>query len=207
VAGTTKTIDIPTAVAPGDYLVGFVRSSVSTAVASVPAGWTKHSGSFNNNTWFYRLVDGTEGATINLSMSESTQVASEVLPVQGAQVGEGNTQGLMASSRANNSSTNLQAPALQEFSWRDLPALLLVMGITTGTPAPFANYSMNLIAPSFGSSNLFWSDRLQRINGDLPGLATTVTTWASVRFCFFTHRPAGRVPRQELEWDEEADQW
>lgn len=72
-SGGTVTCNLPAAIAPGNLLLAYVfsQSGVST-----PAGWTRFiaqtSGSFLELECFWKIADGTEGATVTFPGSVST---------------------------------------------------------------------------------------------------------------------------------------
>ncbi|TNE83546.1 MAG: hypothetical protein EP334_00545 [Gammaproteobacteria bacterium] len=68
---TSLVIDIPAEAGPGDMLVACMAISASVVVSmSPPSGWTEAHDA-NQRGVYYRVVDGTEGATATFTSSAS----------------------------------------------------------------------------------------------------------------------------------------
>lgn len=86
---TSHTVTMPSGVASGDLLVAFIAENGAHAGASAPvfpAGWTRVlDGNANNVTaaWAYKVSDGTEGASITVTTTDSEQTASTVYRIEG----------------------------------------------------------------------------------------------------------------------------
>lgn len=199
-AATVQAISLPTDISPGDCFVGYCKASDAAALPAPDTGWFKHSASFNEHAWFWKICDGTEGSTMNVTMAVAAGIASVVHAVSKQDAYP------IVSGRLNNSSAPLLAPAVDQADYLGRPGLLLVLGSSTGTPAPWPNYTMTLTTVSFSTGKLFTSQRKQPISSSLPQIQTTTTSsWSSVRFCFMSRRPGGLIPRGAVGWDEHGE--
>ncbi len=70
-ATTSPTYNLPSGITDGDLLLAFFANDFSVTATTFPAGWTQlHEGapiSSIRHALFYRVADGTEGASITLT--------------------------------------------------------------------------------------------------------------------------------------------
>lgn len=76
-SGTSHSMNLPTGIQAGDFLIIFWVNAGSSANYSAPAGWSAPSrltfGSGTRDSWFSRRVaDGTEGSSVTMTSSNST---------------------------------------------------------------------------------------------------------------------------------------
>ncbi len=82
-AGTTTPINLPAGISAGELLIAFVASKAGTGEAQI-AGWTRFldarlaQGSTATIHGFWRVADGSESATVDLTTTTSTRVAAVV---------------------------------------------------------------------------------------------------------------------------------
>jgi hypothetical protein len=145
---TTHDINLPTGANIGDLLVMLVGAyeSSPTAVVGIPSGWTNLGGTYSNaddchSALFYRVVDGTEGATVALTSAANTRVATQVMRIT-------NYDGVPESTWTGHySATNAPNPTEHTTSWTERPTLWLATfaGRYGGTVSSYpADYSDGL---------------------------------------------------------------
>jgi hypothetical protein len=86
---TSITVNLPASIAAGDTLLALIGHKNAASTTSFPAGWTifnegvNAAGSLASFTWAWRKADGTEGATISVTIA-SSRSAHITLRVTGA---------------------------------------------------------------------------------------------------------------------------
>lgn len=87
-SGLTHSLNLPGSIAAGNILVAVVRAPASTTI-SWPAGWTEWEqnnadASDDETSLAYRVADGTEGATITITLGTSRILVGYCVRVTGA---------------------------------------------------------------------------------------------------------------------------
>lgn len=87
-SGTSHSLNLPGSIASGDYLVAAVRCPASTTI-SWPAGWTEQEqsnadASDDETSIAWRVADGTEGATITITLGTSRVLVGICYRITGA---------------------------------------------------------------------------------------------------------------------------
>lgn len=130
---------------PGDaYLLAVTRDSHGSPGISLPAGWVElgevvgPSGALVA-AWYWRIVDGTEGASVPVTFDASDGYSWQVIRVRGA-----DPLTLPEVVSAQGTGTSANAPALDPAAW-DVENTLWLLAIhadqatTAGAPSGFAN--------------------------------------------------------------------
>ena len=70
-AVSDPSINLPSGITAGDVLWMRVRTGINPTVHATPAGWTvaAQSGTVAMISWFYRIADGSEGASVTLDVT------------------------------------------------------------------------------------------------------------------------------------------
>ena len=87
-SGTSHTVNLPASIASGDYLIGCFATDGNPTI-TWPAGWTLLSeaadgGSASRQSVYYRVADGTEGATITIGTSAAEFAVAHVYRITNA---------------------------------------------------------------------------------------------------------------------------
>ena len=109
VSGTSHNLNLPASIAAGDMLVAIVRCPASTTIAW-PAGWTEQEqstadASDDETSIAWRVADGTEGATITITLGTSRILVGLCYRITGA-------AGIAFSAAAVGSASQPNSPSL-----------------------------------------------------------------------------------------------
>lgn len=173
VAGTTHTVSLPASISAGDLLIIFIRAASN--FFSTPSGWTfLESESLNGYSFVvYKIADGTEGASVNITSTGSTKTAHNSYRISGA-----NPTNPIASIGATNT---IDPPSLNgQFGVDDL--LWLVMASTDRTDNTFSaptNYTNAITAETAAASSDTGNVRLSTARRSLNALSEDPGTWGS----------------------------
>lgn len=112
--GTSHTVSLPASLVSGDLLMLLGFTSSSSVTWTTPAGWTASSTGAINGTYviFYKVSNGSEGASLTLTSSISTRMQSYVAQISGFKSGSSPS----ISSVATGTSLAPQSPSLSP-SW------------------------------------------------------------------------------------------
>lgn len=197
----SQTISIPTPAA-GEIVIGFASSPETDSAPTLPAGWVNVN-TTSQDIFFYRICDGSEGSSFTLSLGVARRVAAIVhkvslcLPLPP-----------IINSRAANTSAGITLNSNLRADWYSRPALLLGLGRTTGSPT-IADYALTFFSNTGATvRQVFSASRPILIDATTVATATgpTVSSYATMRFCFLSARPGGRIRRACVGWDAEVDE-
>lgn len=186
-SGSSASVPVPAGHSPGDLLILVAYKQIKTGTISTPSGWTSLGQSSNGsgNTFrmavFYRVADGSEGASVSVSYSgdgTSTRIMLlSMLSITGQQgVPEMAALLLEASTATPNPPSLTPSWGLANTRWFVLCTARAssATGLTSG-PSGFA------AAASFGTNpNLYAGHRAERAASQDPGVLTWDTSTASL---------------------------
>lgn len=180
VSGTSHSLNLPASIAAGDMLFAIVRCPASTTI-TWPAGWTEHeqlsSDATDDETSIaFRYADGTEGATITITLGTSRVLVGLCYRITGA-------VGIAISAAATGSASQPNSPNLSEILTSARDVLWLSIGgcddaetLTSG-PASYSNATVQASTATGASGCTVYGASLQQ-NGTTqnPGAWTLGST-------------------------------
>lgn len=149
-SSTTHTVTLPSGITSGDLLVIFIRAGGNSVTINTPTGWTllTSRSSSGRTSIFYRVADGTEGATRTITTSSSRFSAHNSYRISGV-----NTSAPISGGFTGSTSIN---PPNSAPGWGELRILWLAMANTRRTDNTLTQpsaYSSPIEATSIGSSS------------------------------------------------------
>lgn len=207
---TSQTLNLPGGIASGDLLVAHIRSPGATTF-TFPAGWTQirnasPDGADDQLGIFYRTADGTEGATITVTLSSAARMSGIVWLITGTAtlVFEDAAGTTGTSSQPNPINTALGGGVARDVLW-----LTLASGESTRTLTnPPTNYVNGTISAHTGgngtTTSCYVAGATRQVNSDLAEDAGAWTldansTWSAYTFAIYTGAPELRLSQAPVE--------
>lgn len=189
-SGTNISVTLPTDIVAGDLLVVF-NAPDNNFTTTFPAGWTKFtdiSGGSNALTTGWRICDGTEGASITITLSSATQGRYIVAKIKGAATTGTpieNGVGVATTSSSGN-------PPSLTASWGALNNLWIAASAldtsATMTTWPTGYTQNRLDGQGFGSASVAICSKKAAVATDDPA-AFTFSASASIKSNTYVIRP------------------
>lgn len=175
---TTPSVSLPSGIVAGDLLLAFVsnQTAITGRNVSWPAGWTElydKSGSQYGQAGAYRVADGSEGASITVTMSGSVSNTAHItLRITGVKSGQAPEAG---AATAVSSTANPDPPSLTP-SWgsdNDLWIAIAGGAAVSSVSAYPTNYADNqLTSANSGFARIAVSTRNLNAASEDPGTYT-----------------------------------
>jgi hypothetical protein len=153
-ASTSHAVDLPASIVSGRLLLLMMRPGSSSTAITTPSGWTLVGtlDSTGRTSIFARVTDGTEGASVSISLAASRTLAAVCYQINGA-------DGL-SKLEANFSGGNIEDPPSITASWGSADNLFIALMTTQRSnqtiDAPPTNYVDAITAGSgFSSSSTY----------------------------------------------------
>lgn len=154
-AATNKVCNLPAGIVSGDLLILELRSNAADT-HSTPAGWTSlvlndaSDASNDTQSIWYRVADGTEGASVTVNGTASSKFTSVSLRISGHDSATAPALSAVATgtTAAPNSATLTPAGGAKDFLWLSLGGW---EGGQADPPTFPTNYTLGQVAASSGT--------------------------------------------------------
>lgn len=195
---TSMTVNLPASISAGDLLLAFVEVR-NAGTFTKPANWQDLGSQLGGSsvgklTAFYKIADGTEGATATWTASVGTTAIWQVIKITGW---HGTTPPELASA-SGDYTTNPNPPSLNPTSWDVEDTLWIEVAgntataaLTTGASANYGNYQLNYASSGGSQCSIATADRQLASASEDPAVFTAganIRYWATFTIAI---RPAG----------------
>lgn len=178
-SSTTHSLNLPGSIASGDLLLAVVRCPASTTI-SWPAGWTEHEqsnadASDDETSLAFRVADGTEGATITITLGTARVLVGLCYRITGA-VGLALGASVVGSATQPNSPSFTPLTAARDVLWISIGGCDDAETLTSG-PSSYSNATVSA-STATGTSGCTVYGASRQLNGatEDPGAWTLGST-------------------------------
>lgn len=174
---TSQALNLPGGIAAGDWLVAKVRCPTATTI-SWPAGWTEvvndnaADASDDVTSIAIRVADGTEGATITITLGTAARMAGICYLITGA--GSYTISAVATGSASQPNSPSLTIADTRDVLWLSLAGSDFAKTLTSG-PASYANATLQANTGGASGGNCTVMGASRQVSADLtedPGAWT-----------------------------------
>jgi hypothetical protein len=179
-AGTSLTVNLPASIASGDLLLVFIGQQVGTNAVFSATGWTQLYSALNltiTDGMLYRVADGSEGATVTVTSTQSGKAAHASYRITGSDTSKAPVASAQSGDATAHPDTLTVTPAGGSADYLFI-SCFASDGVPTVTAWP-TNYTLGQLNPLSGGSGgsgskatLGVSARQLTASSDNPGLYT-----------------------------------
>lgn len=198
-------VNLPASISAGDLLVALVEVR-NTGTWTLPSGWVQlgqqlGGSSVGQLTAFYKIADGTEGATVTWTASVGTSAIWQVRKISSW---HGTTPPEMTSSQGD-FTTQPNSPSLtpswgaEDNLWFAITGNAATANLTTGAPTSYTGYQQNTGSSGGAQVNIASAYRELNAATEDPGVFTnpgSIRYWAAMTVAV---RPSGAASPTPIE--------
>lgn len=150
----TPAIDLPSGIAAGDILLAAISVSTAPVTLDWPAGWTEMAEGVQGSTddvgsFAYRIADGTEGATITVTLGAASLFAAASCRIGGGVQGRPK---LVQNQSVSNASSAVMNPTVVQ-SRGEVASLLVFLACMTGDVTVTDGGDVDILAQVFNTGS------------------------------------------------------
>lgn len=205
---TTQTLNLPGSISAGDILFAIIRCPTDT-LFTWPGDWEVISNSNKNDASddttgvAWKIADGTEGATINITLGTAGRMAGLCYLITGGDTKENPASVVGSASQPNSPTFTLGGGETRDVLWLSLFGIDFTKTLTSG-PTSYSNATVIANTGSSGAGNCTVGGASRQVTADLtedPGAWTLDSNgvWTAYTFAIYTAAPNARVSQLPVE--------